>query len=685
MGVRDASDEALVDRLTMVLRDRPHLLVLDNFEHVVEAAPIVADLLRACSLLTVLVTSRVRLRLSLESEFPVPPLALPEAADQASADGLGGSAAVRLFVARAQSVRPDFALTEQYAQAVATICRRLDGLPLAIELAAARVKVLPPAALLARLEHRLPVLTGGGRDLPTRQQTMRDAIAWSYDLLTPEEQALLRRMAVFAGGFTLDAAEAVIPGPYDLGIDLFEGVASLVEKSLLRQEAGVDKAPRFSMLETIREFGWERLAASGEDAAVRERHAAWCLALAEMAEPDFLAGRAQTVWLARLDAELDNLRAALAWFDAAGQHTKILRLLTATAEYWTDRPYYGEVRRWLELSLAAASDAPAIVRALGLELAVYMSSFLSDAPAAVAFAEEELSIARTLNDPFALGRAHLAMGEAWATSNDVARAEDAYAEAVSLFRTAGAPVWMAVTLSELGDSRLVRGDVVGAVPVLDEALALHRQIEYPWGIAMTLGERAHAARAQGDRTLAARLFAESVVTAHKIGTRRLVLGAVAGLAGVALDLQQPQRAARLLAAVELERESSGAGRIAHRPQTERITTEVRARLGEPAFAAAWSEGRSMPFDDAMADALAVASSVEEQSSTVRHDVGNVGLTPRELDVLRLLVEGRSDREIGEALFIGTRTVQTHVANLFAKLEVNARAEAAAVAVRRGLV
>jgi non-specific serine/threonine protein kinase len=576
-------------------------------------------------------------------------------------------------------------VTDHNAQAITTICGRLDGLPLAIELAAARVNVLPPAAMLARLEHRLPLLTGGGRDLPARQQTMRDAIAWSYDLLTPEEQALLRRMAVFAGGFTLDAAEAVIPGPDDLGIDLFEGVASLVEKSLLRQEAGVAQTPRFSMLETVREFGWGRLAASGEEAAMRDRHAAWCLALAETAEPDLLTGQAQTTWLPRLDAELDNLRAALAWFNAEGRHTDILRLLSATMEYWTDRPYHDEVRRWLEPSLGAASDAPAIVRAAALELAVYMSSFLSDAPAAVAFAEEELSIARTLNDPFALGRAHLAMGEAWATSNDVARAEDAYAKGVPLFRAAGATVWMAVTLSELGDSRSVRGDVVGAVPVLDEALALHRQTGFLWGIATTLGQRAHAARAQGDQALAARLFAESVSTAQEIGTKRTVLGAVAGLAGVALDLQQPQRAARLLAAVESERESSGAGRIAHRPQTERITAEVRAQLGEPAFAAAWTAGRSMPFDDAMADALAVASSVEEHSSTVRDDVSNVGLTPRELDVLRLLVEGRSDREIAEALYIGARTVQTHVANLFAKLGVNARAEAAAVAVRRGLV
>ena len=246
-----------------------------------------------------------------------------------SVEDVATSDAVRLFVARAEAVQPDFALTPENAVAVAEICRRLDGLPLAIELAAARVKVLPPAALLARLDHRLPLLTGGGRDLPERQQTMRDAIAWSHDLLTPEEQVLFRRLAVFAGGFTLEAAEAVASGPGEPGIDPFEGVASLLDKSLLRQEAGPGGEPRFTMLETVREFALEQLAASGEEDAIRQRHAAWCLALAEAAGRDLETGRAQAAWLARLDAELDNLRAALAWFDAADEPINVLRLLSA--------------------------------------------------------------------------------------------------------------------------------------------------------------------------------------------------------------------------------------------------------------------------------------------------------------------------------------------------------------------
>src|SRR5215216_7284311 len=332
IGVREAGDAALIDRLKAVLRDKRLLLVLDNFEQVIKAAPMVADLLGACPDVTVLATSRVRFRVSAEREVPIAPLGLAELDRHRGVEDISTSDAVRLFVARAEAVQPDFALTSDNAVAVAEICRRLDGLPLAIELAAARVKVLPPSALLARLDHRLPLLTGGGRDLPARQQTMRAAIAWSYDLLTPEEQRLFRRLAVFVGGFTLEAAEAVVSSPGEPGIDPFEGVTSLLDNSLLRQDAGPGGEPRFTMLETVREFALELLAASGEEDATRERHAAWCLTLAQavgLESGEGLRRRAQGVWLARLDADLDNLRAAIAWFDAAGEPINVLRLLSA--------------------------------------------------------------------------------------------------------------------------------------------------------------------------------------------------------------------------------------------------------------------------------------------------------------------------------------------------------------------
>jgi predicted ATPase len=273
LGVRDVGDEPLVSRLQSVLRDKHLLLLLDNFEHVIEASPIVADVLETCPDVTILVSSRVRLRVSGEHEVPITPLGLVALNGHHRVENVTSSDAVRLFVARAQAVKPDFALTPDNAVAVAEICRRLDGLPLAIELAAARLKVLPPAALLVRLDHRLPLLTGGGRDVPQRQQTMRHAIAWSHDLLPPQEQMLFRRLSVFAGGFTLEAAEAIASEPGEPGLDTLEGVASLLDKSLLRQEAGPGGEPRFTMLETVREFALEQLAASGEDAAIRQRHA----------------------------------------------------------------------------------------------------------------------------------------------------------------------------------------------------------------------------------------------------------------------------------------------------------------------------------------------------------------------------------------------------------------------------
>jgi len=681
LGVREAGDESLLERLKAVLRHKRLLLVLDNFEQIVEASPIVADVLETCPGVTMLVTSRVRLRVSGEREVPIAPLGLVALDRHRSGADVATSDAVRLFVTRAEAVQPDFALTADNAVAVAEICRRLDGLPLAIELAAARVKVLPPAALLARLERRLPMLTGGGRDVPERQKTMRDAIAWSYDLLTPEEQVLFRRLAVFAGGFTLEATEAVASGPGEPAVDPFEGIASLLDKSMLWQDAGRGGESRFAMLETVREFALEQLMASGEEDAIRERHADWCLAMAEASE---LYLRAQAASLARLDAELDNLRAALAWFDAAGEPVNVLRLLPATYWYWGVRPYHAEVRGWLESALRDAPDAPPSDRVKALLVAAHTACFLDDGPAAVAYAEEGLALARELGDPYTLGRALYGVGLAWAFSDDVARAVVAYEEAVSLLRTSGVPFWGVMALAELGDTRLMAGDVAAAVPLLDEALALHRRIEFPVGIAVTLGERAHAARMQGDQVLAAHLFAESIEVAAEIGSERILMGAVAGLAAVALALGQPERAVRVLSAVEAAGKARGVGRIAHAAHTKRVLAEVRASLSELAFTTAWDEGRRLPVAEALADALAIAASAGQEPPPAPDDVSGFRLTVRELEVLRLLVEGRSDREIGEALFIGTRTVQTHVANLFAKLGVNTRAEAAAVAVRRGL-
>jgi predicted ATPase/transcriptional regulator with XRE-family HTH domain len=630
LGVRGPGDASLLERVTAMLRQRQLLLVLDNFEHVVEAAPLVAELLAACPGLQVLVTSRVRLRVSAEHEHAVPPLRLAESDGHAPVDTVAASDAVRLFVARAQAVKADFALTAENAAVVAAICHRLDGLPLAIELAAARVKVLPPRALLTRLEQRLPLLTGGGRDLPARQQTMRATIAWSHDLLTPEEQILFRCVAVFAGGFTLDAAVTVSGDASHLALDPLEGVASLVDKSVLRHAPGTDDVPRFVMLETVREFALEQLAASGEEPAVQARHAAWCLALAEAAGRDLPYGPAEAAWLAGLDAELDNVRTVLSWFAQTGDAIKVLRMLSGLKEYWMTRPYHAEVLSWLQPALGTTADVRSAVRATALLLAASLTSFLDDASAAMAYAEEGLSIAREVEDPFVLGRAHFALGLVCAYAGDTARAANEYGAALPLLRKANVPFWVALALAELGDTLHLVSDVASAVPLLDEALEINRGFGFPFGIVPGLGERAHAALTQGDAVLAARLFTETIAISHRIGVERIVLGALAGLAGVALALRQPWRAVRLLGAVEAARESSGAGRIGDAAHAERILAAARRSLPEPAFAAAWEEGWVLTIDAAIGEAQAIAESAcdpAEHGSTASARGGHMVVQP----------------------------------------------------------
>jgi predicted ATPase/class 3 adenylate cyclase len=355
VGLQDVGGRPALDALIDYLSDKRLLLLLDNFEQILAAAPVVADLLGAAPGLKVLVTSRAVLHLRGEHEFPVPPLGLPEPGRRSLARELASYPAIALFSQRATAVRPGFALTDENALAVADICRRLDGLPLAIELAAARVKLLAPQAMLARLERRLPLLTGGARDLPERQRTLRGAIAWSYDLLDEPERRLFRRLAVFVGGCTVDAAEAIGAVDGEPGVDIFDGIASLVDKSLLRQHDGPDGEPRFAMLETIREFGLEQLAAADEEASVRHRHLDWFADFAERCQPGVF-GPEGPAWLDRMAAELDNLRAATGWSmtePTSGGARAGLRVAGALQQLWLWRDNLAEGQRWLEQTLAA--------------------------------------------------------------------------------------------------------------------------------------------------------------------------------------------------------------------------------------------------------------------------------------------------------------------------------------------
>jgi predicted ATPase len=383
LGVRDAGAQPLRDRLIAHLQDRELLLLLDNCEQVAAAAPEAAALLSACPRLRVLATSRAALRVRGEQEFAVPPLALPDAAQAMDPAELAGVPAVALFVQRVQALRPDFVLTPQDAPAVAAICARLDGLPLALELAAARVKLLPPAALLARLDRRLEVLTGGARDLPERQRTLRATLDWSYDLLDAGAQALFRRLAVFAGGCGLEAAQAVGSAGASPAVsgDVLEELGILVDQSLLRLDEPADGEPRLSMLETIRAYGLERLAASGEEAQVWRCHATYYLALAEQAEPALL-GPEQVTWLARLERERDNLRAALSWAWESGETEVGLRIAGALWRFWHLHGYVSEGRGWLDALLerdaAEGNRAPQAVRAKALRSAGGLAFFQGD-------------------------------------------------------------------------------------------------------------------------------------------------------------------------------------------------------------------------------------------------------------------------------------------------------------------
>jgi predicted ATPase/class 3 adenylate cyclase len=462
VGLREAGGPPPTEALRQALAGKRLLLVLDNLEQVAEAAPFVGDLVAASAELRVLATSRLPLRLRAEREYPVPPLGLPPR-HGASPEEILRFEAVRLFVERAQAVNPGFILSPETAAAVAEIVRRLDGLPLAIELAAARIRILPPATLLARLERRLPLLTGGPRDAPARQQTLRDAIEWSHDLLTPEEHRLYRRLAVFAGGAALEAVESVTNPAGEL--DVFGGLDRLVEHNLLRSEAGPDDEPRFTMLETIREYGLERLERSGEAKATRRAHAEFFVALAEEAEPE-LTGPQQVAWMDRLEAEHDNLRAALGWaLDTDAQIA--LQLAGGLGWFWFLRGYLNEGSAWLDRTLVVRSEpGPLHVRAYAA--AGRLVRHLGDYRRAIALQETSLELARTFQDRRAEALALHELGVLAGLDEGDAVREAALMEAsLALWRDLGDAWGSARALNNIGYEAYLQGDLDRAAPLLD--------------------------------------------------------------------------------------------------------------------------------------------------------------------------------------------------------------------------
>lgn len=702
LGVRNEGDVLLLQRLTAYLATREGLLVLDNFEQVAAAAPLLPQLLGACPRLKILVTSRVVLRVSGEHAFPIPPLALPDPMGVPSVGQTAGSAAVRLFIARAQAAKPDFTLVEANAGAIGAICHRLDGLPLAIELAAARVTLLSPAALLDRLQKRLSLLAGGARDQPARLQTMRNAIAWSYDLLDPTQQALFRHLAVFVGGCALEAAKAVCGpqatddrrqttadrAPVDRRLPtvdcVLDGVASLVDKSLLQVVEQAEREPRFGMLETIREFGLEQLEASGDEPAVRASHADYFLALVERANAA-LSGPEQRRWLDVLATEHDNVRAALDWLERIGDAVRGLRLAGALGDFWSSRGYQNEGRHRLDRMLGMEGTTPPPVRAAALIQAGSLAGAQGDYARVDELATEALALTREVGDEAGIIRSLILRSGAVASGGDFAQATALKEEAVTLARRLGDRERLADAVNNLGLVALARGDLDRAEVCFAEALSYWQELGQRQGTAFTHINLARVASARGDHDGAATLYLAALTVFADLGDMRGIAAALEGCATCAFARGQPAQSARLFGAAETVRGGMGAPHdLSYLPFHQLTVTAIRGALGSGAFADAWAAGRALPLDAAVAEATVVADGARLTPPPGLAQVASATLTARELDVLRLLPQGLTNREIGKALFITERTAATHVQHIFTKLNVHSKAEAAALAVEHGL-
>jgi predicted ATPase len=647
LGIREAGGQSPLAMLEEYFRGwfgRPTLLLLDNFEHLMQAAATVAELLAAAPNLKIMVTSRAALHVYGEHELPLPPLALPDSPSLPELDVLSQYPAVALFVQRAIAVKPDFELNRENATAVSEICVRLDGLPLAIELAAARVKVLSPTSMRTRLKSRLHLLTGGARDLPQRQQTLRAAIDWSYDLLSPTEQKLFRRLSVFVGGCNLEGAEAVCDAKGDLDLELLDGMASMVDKSLVQQIEPAQGESRFVMLETIREYGLEKLTASEDEGLTKRAHAAYCLVLAEEA-PTESSSAEDVEWVERFGLECDNFRAALDWLIGTGNGEWGLRLGTALFRFWETREYLTEGRDWLgKLLELPGSAAPTNMRVRATFAAGALAGEQRDYAAAVALFGESLDIARQLGDKRgsavslnALGvnaqeRGELASARSlleeslvlWRESNDqkaiahslsnlanvvksqgeYSRASSLYAECLSIFQALGDRAGVAWSLNCQGDVAREQGDFALARTLYEQGLAIFRERSDLWGIGGTLTDLGNLAREQGDYRAAQSLYRESMKAFQELEHKRGIARLLECFARCAADQRQAERSLRLAGAAAALRQNIGVPLApAEQPKLEAALDPVRQALTNTASTAAWLEGWTLPVEKAIEEVL----------------------------------------------------------------------------------
>lgn len=685
LGLREAPGRSPTVALLEHLKSRTVLLVLDNCEHLVQSCAALADtLLRSCPRVRILATSRETLGIVGERAWLVPSLVLPEPGQQPSIEKMRQSEAISLFAERARAVVPTFELNEHNAPAVARVCRMLDGMPLAIELAAARVRVLSVEQISSRLQDSFALLTGGSRTAMPRQRTLKAAIDWSYELLSEEERVLLRRLSVFAGGFTLGAAEEVCG---DEGIeedDVLDLLSHLVEKSLVLVVKRDDET-RYRLLETVRQYGREKLEESGEEPDVRRHHAEFYLELAERVEP-MINGKDRGFWLDRLDAEHDNLRAALAWSREEGKDEVGLRLAGSLSWFWYHREYWSEWRRWLDGALAIrdgdGGSRRTSARAKALSGGGFLAWMQGDQATARAQLEESVALWREVGDKQGLAQALRFLSGSFESQGDYAAARPLAEESVGLFREGEDRFGLGITLSRLGITALAQGDHAAARAALEEGVEICREIDDDWALALALRNLGIGAFREGDDEEAVTRLAESLAVLQETGNPLYMQNLELLAAAVAMQGNE-RLAALLFGAAEALREAVGAFVLPlYRAEYDRGVAAARAGLTEATFNAAWREGRAMTPEQAVEYVLSIQEAAPDLS---KDTTVSPLLSAREVEVLVLVAEGMTDPQVAERLYLSPRTVGQHLRSIYRKLGVPSRAAAATEALQRGLI
>jgi predicted ATPase/DNA-binding SARP family transcriptional activator/DNA-binding CsgD family transcriptional regulator len=687
VGAREQPGRPITDTITQHLLEKRGLLVLDNCEHLVDAVAHLVDfLLSSCPHLRILATSREPLGVEGEVLFSVLPLPVP-AGLPADLSKVGGNDSVRLFVERARLRLPSFLLTQENARPVVAVCRRLEGLPLAIELAAARMGTLATDQMAQRLEDSLGLLSAGPRTVPPRQRTMRAAIEWSYGLLSEPEKEMFKRLSVFAGGFTLEAAEVVCPGGVIEEGEVLNLVSGLVDKSLVVAETSAEGQVRYRMLEPVRQYARERLQEGGEAEAVLRRHAAFFLTLAERAEPE-LKGSRQEAWLERLEAEHDNFRAALSWALRRGEAELGLRLSATLVEFWHLHVHHNEARRWLEEALTK-EGAPPSVRVKALERAGFLAWEQGDYERAMALGEEALGLARRLGDEASAAAALFNLGSVAMSRMEADRASTLLEEAVALWRASGNEWGLAHALYMLGLVAIVQRDHDRAMARHQESLALARKAGNEVGIMQALGLGGLTALLRGDHRQADALNKATMEMSRRLGIGHYVTGCLASL-GASAGLQgRSVRAARLWAAADSLREAMGISRMpAELAFYEPYIDAVRAKLSEADWERACQEGRAMDMEGAIEYALTEEEHPPPKPLTPEEPPAGTktgNLTRREEEVAILISQGFTNRQIATELSISEYTVANHVARILRKLGLGSRSQLTAWVVEQRIL